>query len=361
MAKRWLVGLLATAVLVGSATLACAGVGKITTAEVEALVAKTPAEGNYLIIDSRPELKYLEGHIPGAISLAWQEMADRADELPADKKTKLVFYCGGVKCDLSAKAADFAEKKGYKNVFVYVEGEPAWRASGHDIWVGTGYVKLLLNDRERVAMLVDARPQIKYFEGTVPGAISLPFQEWDKRVGLLPADKNTQLIFFCGGLKCDLSMKAAVKARALGYTDVRIYAEGWPAWQKGSTRAFAMINPQDPGAAVVAAEAAPVTGEIGKDEFLKLVAEKPAGFLLVDVRPAADFKAGHIPGSISIPDEEISKNIELLKKSSNVVFICATGARSAGAFYAAEDAGLKGTRFLNRNLDVNPDGTFTVK
>ncbi len=357
--KRMLGGLLFLLLMAGSAF--AADVKQVTTAEVKGLLAKTPAEGGYVLIDARPDIKYFEGHLPGAINLPWADMKERLDELPADKNAQLVFYCGGPKCDLSAKAAALAIENGYKNVSIYNAGEPGWREGGESVWVSTGYIKMLLNDRERVALIVDARPQIKYLEGTVPGAINLPFQEWDKRVGMLPADKKTQLIFFCGGLKCDLSYKSAAKARELGYSDVRVYAEGWPAWKEGSTRAFALVNPQQPGGAVVAAEAAPTTGEIGKDEFLKLIAEKPAGFLLVDVRPAADFKLGHIPGAMNIPDEEIGKNLALLKGSSNVVFYCATGSRSAGAYYAAEDGGVKGTRFLNRNLDVNPDGTFTVK
>jgi len=358
--KRLWGGLLCLLVMTGCA-FAGGAPRQVTSAEVKSLLAKTPAEGGYQLIDARPDIKYFEGHLPGAVSLPWAEMKEQLDALPTDKSTQLIFYCGGPKCDLSAKAADLAIEKGYKNVSVFPAGEPGWREGGESVWVSTNYIKMLLNDRERVALIVDARPQIKYLEGTVPGAINLPFQEWDKRVGLLPADKKTQLIFFCGGLKCDLSFKSAIKARELGYSDVRIYAEGWPAWKEGSTRAFALINPQQEGNAVVTAEAAPVTGEIGKDEFLKLVAEKPAGFLLVDVRPDGDFQKGHIPGAISIPDEEIGKNIALFKGSNNVVFYCNTGSRSAGAFYAAEDAGCKGTRFLNRNLDVNPDGTFAVK
>lgn len=360
MVRRLLVGLLAAVALAGSATMVYAGVGKVTTAEVEAMVAKSSAEGNYLLIDSRPELKYLEGHLPGAVSLPWQEMTERIGELPADKATRLVFYCGGLKCDLSGKAADLAEKQGYSNVAVYAEGEPGWRESGHTLWVGTGYVKLLLNDRERVALLVDARPQIKYLEGTIPGAVNLPFQEWDKRKGLLPADKATQLVFFCGGVKCDLSHKSAAKARELGYSDVRVYSDGWPVWQEQSTRAFALVNPKVPGAAP-AAEAPLNTGEVGKDEFLKLVQERPAGLLLVDVRPATEFTKGHLPGAINILDEEVPKHAAELQRASKVIFYCSTGSRSAAAYYAAEDSGIKGTRFLNRQLDVNPDGSFTVR
>lgn len=341
--------------------MAMAGARTIELAEVKALVAKTPEEGKYLLVDSRSDFKYNEGHLPWAISIPFQEMKERLSELPSDKKMPLVFYCGGVKCDLSHKAADLAIQNGYSNVAVFHAGEPAWREAGESLWVATGYIKLLLNDRERVALLVDARPDVKYLEGTVPGAVNLPFSDWDKRVGLLPADKATQVIFFCGGFKCDLSHKSAAKAKELGYSNVRVYAEGWPLWKEKSTRAFALVNPKDAGAPV-AKEAVVATGEIGKEEFLKVVKERPAGLLLVDVRPPADFAKGHLGGAINIPDDEIGKRIAELQKAREVVFYCNTGSRSAMAYYAAEDGGLKGkTRFFSRNLDIRPDGSFDVK
>jgi len=359
--KSVLKTLLLALVMIGAATFALAAeVKQVSFNDVKGLLAKTPAEGGYVLIDARPEIKYFEGHLPGAINIAWQEMKDRLGELPKDKNTQLVFYCGGTKCDISGKAADLAIKTGYKNVAVFNGGEPAWREGGESLWVSSNYIKILLNDRERVGVVIDARPQVKYLEGTIPGAINLPFQEWDKRKGILPTDKATTLIFFCGGLKCDLSHKSAAKARELGYTDVRTYADGWPDWIEKSTRAFALVNPKDAGK-VVAAEAAPATGEISKAEFEKLLAERPAGFLLVDVRPAADFAKGHIPGAINILDEEIGKNIDKLKKSNNVVFYCATGSRSSGAYYAAEDVGFKGTRYVNRNIDFNPDGSYVIR
>ena len=353
--------LLAFAVI-GSATFALAQeVKQVSFAEVKSLLVKTPAEGGYAIIDARPEIKFFEGHLPGAINIAWQEMKDRLGELPKDKNTKLVFYCGGTKCDLSGKAAALALQNGYNNVAVFSAGEPGWRDGGESPWVSSNYIKILLNDRERVGVVIDARPQVKYLEGTIPGAINLPFQEWEKRKGILPADKTTTLVFFCGGLKCDLSYKSAAKARELGYTDVRTYAEGWPEWIEKSTRAFALVNPNDPESKAAATEAVPATGEISKAEFEKLLAERPAGFLLVDVRPAADFAKGHIPGAINILDEEIGKNIAQLKKGNNVVFYCSTGSRSSGAYFAAEDAGFKGTRYVNRNIDFNPDGSYVVR
>jgi rhodanese-related sulfurtransferase len=49
-------------------------------------------------------------------------------------------------------------------------------------------------------ILVDSRPKrAKFDKGHIPSAISIPDTEFDKLKGKLPADKNTLLVFYCGG------------------------------------------------------------------------------------------------------------------------------------------------------------------
>jgi hypothetical protein len=48
--------------------------------------------------------------------------------------------------------------------------------------------------------LVDARPASKYNEEHIPGAVSIPYTELkEKGAELLPAEKDTAMIFYCGG------------------------------------------------------------------------------------------------------------------------------------------------------------------
>ena len=64
--------------------------------EVQQLVQKTPEEGKYLLVDSRPGPMYAEGRIPGAASLPFAVFKEKAASvLPAEKGTLLVFYCAG--------------------------------------------------------------------------------------------------------------------------------------------------------------------------------------------------------------------------------------------------------------------------
>ena len=58
-------------------------------------MAKGPDKGNFMLIDSRPPIRYFEGHIPGAVMMPFPKMPDMMGKLPKDKNTPLIFYCGG--------------------------------------------------------------------------------------------------------------------------------------------------------------------------------------------------------------------------------------------------------------------------
>jgi hypothetical protein len=48
------------------------------------------------LIDSRPELRYNQGHLPGSLSVPVPKLKEmKAKVLPEDKNKLLVFYCGG--------------------------------------------------------------------------------------------------------------------------------------------------------------------------------------------------------------------------------------------------------------------------
>ena len=72
------------------------------------------------------------------------------------------------------------------------------KTEGHYAAVAAEYVAQAYQDNRMV--LVDSRPKrAKYDKGHIPSAISIPDTEFDKLQGKLPADKNTLLIFYCGG------------------------------------------------------------------------------------------------------------------------------------------------------------------
>jgi len=59
---------------------------------------------------------------------------------------------------------------------------------------------------------------------------------------------------------------------------------------------------------------------VGVDELL--ARSKAGGVVVVDVRPRLEFEAGHLPGAISIPLEELSQRISELDPDTAVVAYC---------------------------------------
>jgi hypothetical protein len=65
--------------------------------ELAKLVAVGPEKGGYTLVDSRPGIKYNEGHIPTSISIPFPKMKEMKDRLPNDKNSLLIFYCEGMR------------------------------------------------------------------------------------------------------------------------------------------------------------------------------------------------------------------------------------------------------------------------
>ena len=72
------------------------------------------------------------GMIPGAKPLSKFEF-DASKELPADKTTPLVFYCGNQHCTASHHAAGIAMKAGFNDVSVLSDGIMGWARSGKPV------------------------------------------------------------------------------------------------------------------------------------------------------------------------------------------------------------------------------------
>ena len=70
-----------------------AGVSEIKTDELFALVDSGTA---MTLVDARPESRYAQAHLPGAISIPVPKLKKAGEQvLPKDKNQLLIFYCGG--------------------------------------------------------------------------------------------------------------------------------------------------------------------------------------------------------------------------------------------------------------------------
>jgi rhodanese-related sulfurtransferase/DNA-binding transcriptional ArsR family regulator len=89
----------------------------------EDLLARTRA-GGVVVLDVRPAEEYAAGHIPGAISIPVDELADRIAELPDD--AEVVAYCRGAYCVLAYDAVRLLHARGRKAVRL-TDGMLEWR------------------------------------------------------------------------------------------------------------------------------------------------------------------------------------------------------------------------------------------
>jgi rhodanese-related sulfurtransferase len=195
-------------------------------------------------------------------------------------------------------------------------------------------------DGKAIGIVIDARPKVKkYDKGHIPGALSMPTSQFDKMKGLLPADKGALIVFYCGGLKCALSHKNAFKAEKLGYTNVKVFAKGYPNWKKTYGAGVAAAQKKAPKKAAVKKKykAAKEEGSIDFDEFNKIVAQAPDSVLFVDVRDPKEFKSGAFKNAVNIPTEVLEKKLPTLKADKPIIYVCGTGARSGEAYYMTLD------------------------
>jgi rhodanese-related sulfurtransferase len=89
-----------------------------------------------------------------------------------------------------------------------------------------------------------------------------------------------------------------------------------------------------------AAEAAAAGVKPGLVDGATAKALAAGGARVVDVRTAAEFASGHVPGALHIPYDEIPRRAsEIGPPSTPVVLYCRTGRRSAIAVEALQKAG----------------------
>ncbi|CAL9657751.1 hypothetical protein SUDANB15_06839 [Streptomyces sp. enrichment culture] len=98
------------------------GGAEVTREELRARIAA----GDVVVLDVRPVEEYLAGHIPGALSLPVDELADRIDELP--EGTEIVVYCRGEYCVLAHDAVRLLTARGRRAIRLN-DGMLEWRLS----------------------------------------------------------------------------------------------------------------------------------------------------------------------------------------------------------------------------------------
>ena len=186
-------------------------------------------------------------------------------------------------------------------------------------------------DGKTKGVIIDARPKrTKYDKGHIPGSLS---QSWSKfksgKVNVMPKDKGTLVIFFCGGLKCPLSHKSAFKAEKMGYTNLAVYAAGMPDWKKNGGKVEKPAKKSSKAGAAGAMAVKPGKGEgtIDVAYFQEVVAKTPEKIYIVDTRD---------PGRVQVRPLQVLGEHSLRRR------------QGGGQAESPEDGQARGVRLLHR-------------
>jgi rhodanese-related sulfurtransferase len=87
---------------------------------------------------------------------------------------------------------------------------------------------------EKSALFIDARSMDEYVKGHIPGALSLPWHDIDRRFIEVTEDipPDTLIITYCDGTNCELSCDLAFFLLDTGFNNVRVLLDGWNEWTK---------------------------------------------------------------------------------------------------------------------------------
>lgn len=88
-------------------------------------------------------------------------------------------------------------------------------------------IEQLLEKLESGALLLDVRSAHDYARGHIPGALNIPAEELHQHLAQLP--RNQEILAYCGGRYCVLSIKAVDWLRTRGFQANRVY-DGYPGW-----------------------------------------------------------------------------------------------------------------------------------
>lgn len=96
--------------------------------------------------------------------------------------------------------------------------------------ISRGEIQKRIEDGEPPVLVETLRTE-HFEQGHLPGAIHIHFEAIDELASQLLPDKGAPIVTYCSNQACGNSGHAQARLEALGYTDVRTYADGKEDWE----------------------------------------------------------------------------------------------------------------------------------
>ncbi len=320
------------------------GVSRITGPALKELL-KEGGE-SLALIDSRPAGRYVQGHLPGAISIPLNELEkDGAKLLPTELNKTLVFYCGGLSCMLSPKSATIAVKLGFKDVRMFPEGEPGWKKLDYATESSLSFVKT------GNIVLIDLRTAEKAATGYIPRAVNIPLAQLKNAEKQFPEFHAAAIVFYAD---TDAQTAEALEwTREWEYSNATLFAGGTAAWVSAGNQLLTGAASTKISYARKLAE-----GEVSIKDFEEIV--KSGSQLIVDTRTPEEFAKGHFAGAVNIPAEEMARRYTELPAGKPLALHCSTGTRSELAYDILKEKAIK-ARYLRANVEFPAGNKIVIK
>jgi len=171
------------------------------------------------------------------------------------------------------------------------------------------------------ALMLDLRSPAEHAVAHIPGSFSIPagssFGTW---LGWVVPDPDRPLVLL---LDSDADWDDAVRqALRVGFESIVGYVHGgFGAWAEAG-------RPSEAGGALEAAALARLLSGGGPDAPL-----------VIDVRQASEYEAGHVPGALSIGAGDLPDRLDALPRDRAIATICASGYRASVAASLLRSAG----------------------
>ncbi|MBP0597525.1 rhodanese homology domain-containing protein [Herbaspirillum sp. LeCh32-8] len=207
-------------------------------------------------------------------------------------------------------------------------------------------VRAALLAREEIALL-DVREEAPHAEAHPLFAANFPFSHLELNAYTRLPRRDTRIVTLDDGE--GLATRAALRLRALGYTNVGVLAGGVRGWREAGGELFQDVNvPSKAFGELVEAERH--TPSLSAQEVKALLDEK-ADVVVLDARRFEEYQNMNIPGSVSVPGAELVLRVRALAPdpATRVIVNCAGRTRSIIGTQSLVNAGIPNQVHALRN------------
>jgi rhodanese-related sulfurtransferase len=195
-------------------------------------------------------------------------------------------------------------------------------------FVDAKQLKSWIHDSSELALL-DVREHGQYGEGHLFFAIPLPYSVLELNIFRLIPIKSTRIVIYADDSSHSIEQAAFNVLVSLNYTNVFVLHGGMTAWKQAGFASFAGVNLPSKTFGEIA-EHSYHTPSLSASKLHAMLQDKNNKIIVIDGRPAEEYKKMSIPGAICCPNGELALRINELVPDPDITIVinCAGRTRS---------------------------------